>query len=247
MRIEDELRGALDVPAPPQVTTLETVLARGRRKVAVRRAAITGSTLALVAVVAVGVIAWPFGTSRGTDPVNWARATPAPGRTADPPRQDSACERGEPRIGVATFGDALSAEDMRSWWTSTQSVLPGRKVSAKHPEQAEAESTRVYAVDIAATSMVLFSTERFDGSPAAAADKAFWLTGECAPPRRTTRDDGTVFQLYGPASFAQTLVVFRAGGRTFRLDQVNNGSSGDGLPMTEDELVRLGAAVAEVS
>jgi hypothetical protein len=245
MNIEDELRGALDVPAPPPTTRLEDVLTRGRRKVLGRRAGIAGSVLVVVAAVGIGAVAWPSGPSRVAGAVNWAQATPVPGQVADPPRPDRACEGGVAKPSLlATYGDVLSAQQMRTWWNLAEAVVPGKSVDAKHPELAMAESTRIYLVDVVDgqnSGFLRFSTERFHGSPAEAAGKALWATGGCAPPRRTTREDGTVFQLYDPGSITQTLFVFRADGRTFRLDQV---SINGGLPLTEEELVELGTAIA---
>lgn len=258
MRIEDELRGALDVSAPPPTTRLEEVLARGRRRVAVRRAGIAAGVLAVVAVVGIGVVAWPFAgprLPRVANPASWALASAAPGQVTNPPRRNLACQGIVARAPIlATDGEDLSAHQMRTWRDLTQSVLPDRKVDSKHPEQAEVEGTKVFTVDVQVaqgTGSVRFSTVRFEGSPAAAADTALWVTGACDPPRRTTMSDGTVFQFYddGPNPRAQSLYVFRSDGRAFRLDQVGIGDAGSGgtLPLTEVELAQLGAAVAEVS
>jgi hypothetical protein len=247
MRIEDELRGALDVPAPPPSTRLEDVLARGRRKVAVRRAGIAGSTLAVVAVVVAGVLGWPFGSPGASDPVNWARAAPAPGQVADPPRDSRACaENSNPSPNLGVGGESLAAEQVRAWRDLTQAALPDERVSSEHPQVVENGISRVFTVYAGDTGSVRFSRSRFDGSPAAAADKAMWGTGACLPPRRTTNGEGTVFQLYDAIPAGQSMYVFRADGRRLRIDQINVAGSLGRLPLTEAEFVKLGAAVAEV-
>lgn len=247
MRIQDELRGALDVPAPPPSTRLEDVLARGRRKVAVRRAGIAGSTLAVVGVVLAGVLAWPFGSPGASDPMNWARAAPAPGQVADPPRDSRACkENSNPAPNISVGGETLAAEQVRAWRDLTQEALPDEKVSSEHPEAVENELSRVFTVYAGDTGSVRFSRSRFAGSPIAAADKAMWGTGACIPPRRTTTKEGTVFQLYDGIPAGQSMYVFRADGRRLRIDQINVAGSLGRLPLTEAEFVDLGAAVAEV-
>ncbi|GGN00364.1 hypothetical protein GCM10011609_43390 [Lentzea pudingi] len=65
MNIEDELRGALDVAAPPPTTTLDVVMRRGRRRVFAQRA---GAVLGVVAVVA--------GIGFGATTLNQAAPTP---------------------------------------------------------------------------------------------------------------------------------------------------------------------------
>lgn len=65
MNIEDELRGALNVSAPPPTTTLGVVMKRGRRRVFAQRA---GAVLGVVAVVA--------GIGFGATTLNQAAPTP---------------------------------------------------------------------------------------------------------------------------------------------------------------------------
>ncbi|WP_086663005.1 hypothetical protein [Lentzea kentuckyensis] len=247
MNIEDELRGALYVPAPPPTTRLEDVLASGRRRVLGRRAGIAGGVLAVVAAIGIGMLALPSGPPGAADPVNWARATAAPGQPADPSRRDRICqENATPPPVLAQGGETLAAEQMRAWRDLAQSVLPDRRVDSAHPELAENDLTQVFTVDVEGTATLRFSRVRFEGSAFAAADRALWATGACAPPRRTTNGDGTVFQLYDATPQAQSLYVFRADGRVLRLDQVNVAGSRGTLPLKEAEFVKLGAAVAEV-
>jgi hypothetical protein len=247
MRIEDELRGALDVPAPPPATRLEDVLARGRRKIAVRRAGIAGSTLAVVAVVVLGLFTWPFESRSASDPMNWARAAPAPRQVADPPRNSRACkENPTPTPNLDVGGETLAAGQVRAWRDLTQAALPDERISSEHPEVVENELSRVFTVYAGDTGSVRFSRSRFDGSPVAAADKSMWGTGACNPPRRTTTAEGTVFQLYDGIPAGQSMYVFRADGRRLRIDQINVAGSLGTLPLTDAEFVRLGAAVAEV-
>jgi len=246
MRIEDELRGALDVAAPPPVTRLEDVLARGRRRVAVRRARIAGSALAVVAVVVAGVIAWPSGSRGVLDPVNWARATPAPEVVADPPRNSRLCrEQTIPSLVLSLEGEVLAEKQMRDWRDLTQKAVSGRVTSVDLAHLAN-EAPRVFKVDIGDTDSVRFSRTRSDDRPSVAADRALWATGACTPPRRWTNADGTVFQLYDATQTGQALYVFRADGRALRMEQLNVAGSLGRLPVKEWQFVRLGAAVAEV-
>lgn len=76
MNIEDELRGALNVAAPPPTTTLDVVMRRGRRRVFAQRA---GAMLGVVAVVA--------GIGFGATTLN--QAAPPP-QQADQPNQGPA-------------------------------------------------------------------------------------------------------------------------------------------------------------
>ncbi|MFD9705190.1 hypothetical protein [Lentzea sp. NPDC059081] len=249
MRIEDELRGALDVPVPPPTTRLDDVVALGRRRVLRRRAGIAGSVLAVVAVVGIGAVAWPSEPRPVlAGPVDWPRATPAPGAVADPRRPDRACARDEsPWPTLAHSGDVLSVQQMQTWRNAAKAMTPGRSVDAQDPAAAAEKSAKVYRVGLVTEqsyNYLQFTTGRFDSDPIAAADKALYATGGCSPPRRTIKLNGTVFQLYEPGPFSQSLFAFRVDGRTFRIDQVH-GAGEDGLPMTEGELVALGAAVAE--
>ncbi|MET9227006.1 hypothetical protein [Lentzea sp. NPDC003310] len=54
MNIEDELRGALDVSAPPPTTTLDLVVKRGRRRVFAQRAGAVLGAFAVVAGIGIG-------------------------------------------------------------------------------------------------------------------------------------------------------------------------------------------------
>ncbi|WP_394614659.1 hypothetical protein JNUCC0626_32940 [Lentzea sp. JNUCC 0626] len=245
MRIEDELRGALDVPAPPPVTQLEDVLKLGRREVAVRRAGITGSVLAVVAVIALGAVVWPFGSRGGTDPLNWARAPQPQEQVADPPRDSRACsENSNPPPTSSPAGEILARAQTDVWLDLVHAALPNRRVEQRFVEEGLA---RAFTVDVGTTATVRFVRVRFDGlTPSAAADQALWATGGCAPPRRTTNADGTVFQLYDAAPTGQALYVFRADGRSVRIEQTSVTAEAGSLPLGEGDFVKLGAAVAEV-
>ncbi|MEU7480147.1 hypothetical protein AB0A63_29475 [Lentzea sp. NPDC042327] len=258
MTIEDELRGALDVPAPPPTTTLDDVLRRGRRRVAVRRAGFAGGVLTVVAAVGIGGAVWRGAVepelSLATNPANWPRV--------------SCGEAGPQPDVVRNMGAFLpSTGQMRAWRDSAQAVLPDRVVDSELPEDANGPASvhhgdrrgfRVDVLDGQGAGSLRFALARFEGDPAAAADSARWATGTCAASRRLTGADGTVFQLYAPGVEApselqvQTLYVFRADRLAFRVEQVNAGRMSsqptrEAVPLSEVELVRLGAAVAEVS
>jgi hypothetical protein len=246
MRIEEELRGALDVAAPPPVTRIEDVLARGRRKVALRRAGIAGSALAVVAVLTAGVLVWPSGSRGVLDPMNWARATQAPEVVADPPRNSRLCrEQTIPSLVLSLGGEPLTETQMRDWSDLTQKALPDRQVASENIRRLANEGAHVFKVDIGGTDSLRFSHARFGDSPSAAADRALWATGACTPPRRWT-NSGTVFQLYDATQTGQALYVFRADGRTLMVEQINIAGSLGMLPVKEADFVKLGAAVAEV-
>ncbi|KOV88940.1 hypothetical protein [Nocardia sp. NRRL S-836] len=256
MRIEDELRGALDVPAPPPTTTLDDVLRRGKRRVAVRRAGLAGGVLAVVAVIGIGSVAWRTAAnpelSLAAGPASWPRV--------------SCGEAGPQPDVVRDMGIRLSSfEQMRAWRAAVQEVVPGRVVDSELPEDAtnpasvhydDHRAFRVDVLDRQGAGSLRFAMARFQGEPAAAADSVRWATGTCTAIRRFTGPDGTVYQLHAPAAEGQelrvqALYVFRPDHLAIRVEQVDAGRTSakptrDALPLSEVELVRLGAAVAEV-
>ncbi|ANZ37031.1 hypothetical protein BBK82_14090 [Lentzea guizhouensis] len=259
MTIEDELRGALDGPAPPPVTTLDDVLRRGRRRVAVRRAGLAGGVLAVVAAVGIGGVAW----TGAAEPELPLVASPA-----DWPQVS--CGEAGPQPEVARRMDNFlpSTTQMQAWRHSAQDVLPNRVAGLELVGEAtnlagvhrgDRTAFRIDVRDGEGVGSLRFALARFEGDPAAAADSARWATGTCAATRRFTSADGTVFQLYAPAVEApsqelrvQALYVFRADRLAFRVEQVNAGRTSarptrETVPLSEVELVKLGAAVAEVS
>ncbi len=265
MTIEDELRGALDVPAPPPATTLDDVLRRGRRRVAVRRAGLAGGVLAVVAVVGIGSTVWQ-GTAApeldlGANPANWGQVSdPARRKQAEEKRPELGCFRTD-FTGSPVRAEPLSSDLMRTIQGTVRSVLPDRTVDSALPEEVENNGSVVFEVDVLdgqGAGSLRFWIGRFEAEPVVVADYVAWVSDTCSAPRRQVAPDGTVYQLnvttFDGAKQAslQSLSIFRKNGRSVRIDQVGAGRTSsratrDTLPLSEAELVKLGAAVAEVS
>lgn len=266
MNIEDELRGALDVPAPPPSTTLEDVLKRGRRRVLTQR---VGAMLGVVAVVAgIGFGAMTINLHKPPAPadddvdygpamvlhdVAWPRVQVARRTPADPARPESGCApAGEPNVGQ----EPQRAEKLSVWFTRLQGVAPEMQVTASGQDNVFGYEVQVG--DNLGAGKVRLERGFFTGSPLDAANAAVWATGSCEPPQRTTDANGAVYQLYDPRAvpevdaISQTLYVFRADGKVFRVQQLNLGlnstrSTRPSLPLTQEQFAKLGPIIAEVA
>lgn len=114
---------------------------------------------------------------------------------------------------------------------------------------------------------VWLSVGAFEGDPLKAADDQAFPRGNCAPPRRTVLPDGTVVQIYPMTaaepfqSLGQALRIYRPSGQVLELEARNFSSAdfrflpdqnafdrfGAGratLPLTEEQLARIGLAIA---
>lgn len=247
MNIEDELRGALNVSAPPPTTTLDHVLKRGRRRVFAQRA---GAVLGVFAVVA--------GIGIGATTLNHAAPDPTP---ADPPNYGPATVEhatGWPRVDVppqipyGTWAPPPSGGPVvniplcsvkrpsapRSPGFGAQPLAP--ELVAKWREKAEKlvpemtvgnvtgfPSNVLYEFDLSdsrGAGSIRIWAARFTGAPQAAADDGLWETGDCEPPRRLVQPDGSVVQLHSVRPFepfqsmTQTLAVYRTDGLLVQLD-----------------------------
>ncbi|MCP2244736.1 hypothetical protein [Lentzea aerocolonigenes] len=253
MNVEDELRGALDVSAPPATTTLDDVLRRGRRRLFARRAGTVLSTLAVVAVVGIGSVLWVQDTPTAPvgNPADWPRVSETVRKplyhsnTANP---NADCGIQMPAVPMDRgFGaERLSADQLRTWRTRAEAALGELEVG----EQVAEDVLHTYDLNVSGLTgkgSVRLSTGSFTTTPSAAADEALWATGTCRAPRRAVARDGTVYQLYDVLQGAQTLHVYRPDGRAFRIEQINSDLTRNSLPLTDDQLVKLGPAVAAVA
>ncbi|MET8761195.1 hypothetical protein [Lentzea sp. NPDC004782] len=271
MTVEEELRGALDVPVPPATTTLEGVLRRGRRRLFVRRAGAVLGTLAVVAIMGFGSVVWNWNQARpmtpGGSPGDWPRASGLVRKPADPQHTNGECDPQMPTALMARgFGaERFSTDQLRTWRDKAQEVLPSLALGA----QAVRDDLNMYEYEVTdegGTGSLRLSAGFFAGSPSKAADEAMWVAGGCQAPRRVTARDGTVYQLYDVVSSTlwdttsqksapakmQTLHVYRPDGAAFRIDQLsvvptNLDKRRESLPLTESQLVRLGPAIAGVA
>jgi hypothetical protein len=283
-QLREQLRDELAAPAPAVRTDLGAVQRRGQR---LRRARQAGAAAAAVAVV-VGV-ATAATLLTGQQPVN-APAGPSsrvPRTTAQPstvgwPRADMPERRpygtyspaptaplpsGRPRVTVPlcdlrsdgstgptsvpkTFRDALVP--------ALGKVLPSAKVGQLRPG-----SYREYTVDITdagGTGMLRVTAYQTPWSPVEAADRQAFDEGNCAPPKREVRPDGTVLQLYPMMAsepyqtLTMTLSIYLPTGEQYDVVAYNIGSKDmpggkrvgkgrDTLPVTEAQLAQLGEAV----
>ena len=260
MNIEDELRGALDVPVPPPSTTLDDVLKRGRRRVLTQRA---GAMLGVVGVVAgIGFGAMTINAYKPPAPaddvdygpavvlhdVDWPRVQVAQRTPTD---SESGCApAGEPNVGQ----DPQGADRLSAWFTRLQGVAPEMQVTT--PEQRNDYNYQVEVGDNLGPGKVRRQRGFFSGSPLEAADAAVWATGSCAPPQRITDASGAVYQLYDPrpvpesGAISQALYVFRPDHKVFRVEQLNLGlnstrSTRPSLPLTQEQFASLGPIIAE--
>jgi hypothetical protein len=271
MTVEEELRGALDVPAPPATTTLEGVLRRGRRRLLVQRAGAVFGTLAVVALIGFGSVVWSWNQVGPVTPLgspgDWPRATEAEGKPLDWRNPDGPCGTQLPTaLMVRGFGaEQLTTDKLRTWRDKAQELIPALAFGA-HPVLDDLNMYEYVVTDDRGTGSVRLSAGVFTGSPSKAADQALWVTGSCQAPRRAIAADGTVYQLYdevtetlwktGSAQSAparmQTLHIYRPDGSAFRIDQFNTVPTNldkrrESLPLTGGQLVRLGSAIAGVA
>ncbi|MGW4208248.1 hypothetical protein ACWEIJ_09705 [Lentzea sp. NPDC004789] len=271
MTVEEELRGALDVPAPPAATTLEGVLRRGRRRLFVQRAGAVLGTLAVVGIIGFGSVVWNWNQATpmtpGGSPGDWPRASGVVRKPVDLNNTNGECDPQMPTaLMVRGFGaQRFSTDQLRRWREKAQEVLPSLELGA----QAVQDDLNMYEYEVTderGTGSVRLSAGVFTGSPSNAADEALWSVGGCQAPRRVRAPDGTVYQLYDVVSSTlwdttsqksapakmQTLHVYRPDGSAFRIDQLsvvttNLDKRRESLPLTESQLVRLGPAIAGVA
>lgn len=222
MNLEDELRGALDVPAPPPTTTLDHVLKRGRRRVFVQRA---GAVLGVFAVVAgIGIGATTLNQAASDHPpadqpnngpatvehmLDWPRVSTAPqvpyrvwapASTAPPPDgrlvvQIPMCNSKEPLQVWGLGTEDLSAKAVDGLIDLVRRELPEMTIS-NAPGNSIKDAIEFDVTDSGGTGSISISAGRFPDSPQWHADDTLWSTGDCEPAKRLSRADGTVMQLH---------------------------------------------------
>ncbi|PRY45981.1 hypothetical protein [Umezawaea tangerina] len=127
----------------------------------------------------------------------------------------------------------------------------------------------VDVTDAGGTGSLTISEGRYSGTPLEAADREAFLSGNCAPPHRQVRDDGTVLQYSSviPSepfqSLTQRMRVYRSNGHVVEIVQRNFGTrdlrvnDADGsferlgqgratLPFSDRQFTAVGEEVASV-
>lgn len=227
MNIEDELRGALHVAAPPPTTTLEAVVKRGRRRVFAQRA---GAALGVVAVVAgIGFSAatlnhaapppqqadepnngpatvehslgWPRVVTPAQQPYStWTPASsapPVPGRVVV---DVPMCNMRAATQEVPLSTEPFSADFVSRLLDLVARELPDKKIGTA-PVEPVLQAVRLDVTDSGGTGSVRVAGGRFTGTPLAYADDALWETGDCEPAKRLVLSNGTVLQLHAVRPF----------------------------------------------
>ncbi|MEU4747030.1 hypothetical protein AB0G02_42135, partial [Actinosynnema sp. NPDC023658] len=203
-------------------------------------------------------------------------APPPPGRETQP---IPLCDLGPgSRFTTWTAPEPLEPV-LRAWSTAVAQVASPARVSApnqrvipadrtKRADSADAHVQWIDVTDGDGTGSVDLTVGRTTLDPVAAADDEAFAEGNCAPPRRLVRSDGTVLQVYSvrPSepfrSLALVLCLYTPKGDAYKLTVANYGSpdftfrgddhsfertgAGRGtLPLTEEQLTRIGVAVAD--
>ncbi|MCR3747155.1 hypothetical protein [Lentzea californiensis] len=223
MNIEDELRGALDVSAPPPTTTLDVVMKRGRRRVFAQRAGAVLGVFAVVAGIGIGattlnqaapppeqadrpdagpatvehVLDWP----RVDTPPQKPYGTWSPASTAPPP--PGWLSIGVPLCDIKPTKRpdrtdvgvvAFNPEAVDKWLDEARKVLPEVTIGAATPN----ETSTAYEADVSdsrGTGSIRITVGRFTGTPLAHANDSLWETGDCEPARRL-QSGGSIMQLH---------------------------------------------------
>lgn len=223
MNIEDELRGALDVSAPPPTTTLDHVLKRGRRRVFAQRA---GAALGVFAVVAgIGFSAATLNSAAPQTPADAPNEGPAtvehalgwprvdappqipyrtwePASTAPPPAGRAVVDiplcnmkpPQQPRL-VDLGARQFDPETVAAWLDQARKVLPEVTIGAATPDPTHT-SYEADVSDSRGTGSIRITLARFTGTPLENANDALWETGDCEPAQRLVLN-GSVVQLHG--------------------------------------------------
>lgn len=224
MNIEDELRGALDVSAPPPTTTLDQVLKRGRRRVFAQRAGAALGVFAVVAGIGFGATtlnqAAPHDNAPADQPneapatvehsLNWPRVvTPpqipygtwSPATSAPPPAGRAVvdiplCNMKAPQQPrLVDFGAVqFDPAPVTAWLDQARKVLPEVTIGAATPERTHI-SYEADVSDSRGTGSIRITLARFTGTPLENADDALWETGDCRPAQRLVFDH-SVIQLH---------------------------------------------------
>lgn len=223
MNLEEKLRGALDVSAPPPTTTLDHVLKRGRRRVFAQRAGAVLGVFAVVAGIGIGATTlnhaaprtpadqpsnvpssvvresgWPrVSTPAQTPYATWSPATSAPPPAGRPVVNTPLCDIKAPSIPrpVGLGAQPLEPELVARWRSLAEKLLPEVTVS----KVVRFPSNTYYEFDVSdsgGTGSIRIYAGKFAGTPLANADDALWETGDCEPARRVVQPNGSVVQLH---------------------------------------------------
>lgn len=253
MNIEEELRGALDVSAPPPTTTLDHVLKRGRRRVFAQRAGAMFGVAVVVVGIGIGAttlnhaapdrspadrlnetpvtvertLDWPrVNTPARTPYGTWtpaANATPSAGRPLAP---IPLCNATDVKNGFGLSAEPLSAKSVDSWIDLVRRTLPEVTIS---PGNSSEYAIEFDVTDSGGTGGIRILAGRPTGTPQGNADDGLWA-GDCEPARRLSRADGTIMQLHSVRpvepflTLKQVLQVYRKDGLYVQLELLNFGS-----------------------
>lgn len=252
MNLEEKLRGALDVSAPPPTTTLDHVLKRGRRRVFAQRAGAVLGVFAVVAGIGIGAttlnhaardpgpadqpnhgpatvehaVTWPrVNTPARTPYGTWspaASATPPAGRPVAP---IPLCNATDAKNGFGLSAQPLSTRSVDGWIELVRRALPEVTIA---PGNSSEYAIELDVTDSGGTGGIRILAGRPTGTPQSNADDGLWA-GDCEPARRLTRADGTIMQLHGvrpveSLTLKQVLKVYRKDGLYVQLELLNFGS-----------------------
>ena len=253
MNIEDELRGALDVSAPPPTTTLDVVLKRGRRRVFAQRAGAVLGVFAVVAGIGIGAttlnhaapdpgpadqpnhgpatvehaVTWPrVNTPARTPYGTWTPPAGAPPSAGRPLSPIPLCNAKDAKNGFGLSAEPLSAKSVDAWMDLVRRALPEVTIAPGHSNEFAIEFD---VTDSGGTGGIRILAGRPTGTPQSNADDGLWA-GDCEPARRLIRADGTIMQLHSVRpvepflTLKQVLKVYRKDGLYVQLELLNFGS-----------------------
>lgn len=255
-QLTSALRKEIDGPAPAVRTQLSDIVPLGRRRRRIRH--VGGVAAAVIALAGVGVLLGVVGPKdtllnepaldgptrpRPPAELDWDRAplpahTPystwSPGFTAPPPpgREIPAipmCDMGSLQT---VFGHTeIPPELLQRLRRSVQRVARTVEVSGVVADHnAGYHFYRMDVTDSGGVGSVAITATTFAGTPAQAADAQAFEVGNCLPPQRTVRPDGTILQIYSVrpsepyASLQQTVRVYRPDGIQYSISTHNWGS-----------------------
>lgn len=254
MNLEEKLRGALDVSAPPPTTTLDHVLKRGRRRVFAQRAGAVLGVFAVVAGIGIGAttlnhaapdhspadrlnetpatvartLDWPrVNTPARTPYGTWTPAATAPPPAGRPLAPIPLCNATDAKNGFGLSAEPLSSRSVDSWIDLMRRALPEVTIA---PGNSNEFAIEVDVTDAGGTGGIRILAARPIGTPLSNADDGLWATGDCEPARRLSRADGTIMQLHSVRpvepflTLKQVLKVYRKDGLYVQLELLNFGT-----------------------
>ncbi|MEV0680056.1 hypothetical protein AB0I60_26380 [Actinosynnema sp. NPDC050436] len=203
-------------------------------------------------------------------------APPPPDRQVRPVPQ---CDLVRPEREVQWLLTEPDARVQGTWSTAVaEAAAPGQvgpvhahlfpANPAKRPDSRDTHTRWVDVTDALGTGSVTLERGRATVPPEQAADAELWAEGNCPPPRRMVRPNGSVLQLYPVRaaepfqSLQQELRVYAPSGevysislRNFGTDDfrpqadnrafVRTGAGRETLPLSEGGLTAIGVAVAD--